>query len=148
MDINWPMVSEIFFDKIVDVILGGLAGYAVYSFRRRRGNKRQKLLKELAFLRTKGVAQRNLGFSFREMKKQHSAWIDGVQHTEQRIFEFVSELSAAEAQKLATLDKVTQVMVPLSSDERVFVRTFNNFNERLERLNTLIEKYLTPDLGQ
>ena len=61
--VDWCKVWEIVFSAAVTVVLGGLLAGGIHVFYRRpKYEKQERILFELADLRTKGVAIRNEGW--------------------------------------------------------------------------------------
>ena len=144
MDIDWVKISTEALRGVVDLVIGGIGAYVVYQIQKRRDKRKGAILLELSRMRREGVVLRNEGH--KEMERMESDdWVSRVQEFDQALIDKAKELSPAEGEKLAILDRVPVMQFsPGVNKYPLYRQKMQNFSERLRRLELLLDKYLTP----
>lgn len=147
--VNWCRISEIFFNAAITVGVGVLAAFLVDRlYRRRRFQKQEDVLLELAKLRTRGVELRNMRPP--SYLSRHAAevwlriWVEGMENWKQALYDTAEKFSSVEAERLKTLDTMTPI-----SFQGFSVSSFQQFtllyvSETLRRLDKMLEQRFRP----
>lgn len=129
---------------VIDLIVGGVGGLIVYRFKRSREKRKESILLSLALMRRDAVALRNEGEKKELEEIDLNLWIKKVQQFQEKIIAKAKKLSPIDGTRLATLDRV-QVLAYPHIHNQTQVKTLQNFSERIQRLDKLLEKYQPTD---
>lgn len=152
--IDWCKVSEIVFNATVTasltalftVGLGVAAGYTVDRlYRRRRFQKQEDVLVELAELREEGVRLRNKANHTTLEGYDYDNWNNEIEGWKKRLFKKADEFSPVEGERLRTLDFMPADVFPVFNPRQLHVLRY--VSETLRRLEKLLEQRFRPKMA-
>ena len=144
MAIDWAQVSAELLRAGIDLIVGGIGGYAVYRFIRSRDKRKEVILLDLALMRRNAVVLRNEGEKMELEGTDLDSWVEKVRQYQEEMIDKTKEFSPVEGSRLATLDRVQVFTYPHITNPKQ-IQTLLNLSERIKRLDKLLDKHHPPD---